>query len=72
MERRVSSLETKVAVLDQRQDTAETELLSSREAVVKIHDRMNSIDRRLSKMQGQMIAALAAVQILVELISSKM
>jgi len=72
MERRVSSLETQVAVLDQRQDTAETELLSSREAVVKIHDRMNSIDRRLSKMQGQMIAALAAVQILVELISSKM
>ncbi len=72
MERRVSSLETQVAVLDQRQDTAETELLSSREAVVKIHDRMNSIDRRLSKMQGQMIAALAAVQILVELISAKM
>jgi uncharacterized coiled-coil protein SlyX len=72
MERRVSSLETQVAVLDQRQDTAETELLSSREAVVKIHDRMNSIDRRLSKMQGQMIAALAVVQILVELISAKM
>jgi len=72
MERRVSSLETQVAVLDQRQDTAETELLSSREAVVKIHDRMNSIDRRLSKMQGQMIAALAAVQILVEIISAKM
>ena len=72
MERRVSSLETKVAVLDQRQDTAETELLSSREAVEKIHNRINAIDRRLSKMQGQLIAAVAGVQILVELISAKM
>lgn len=71
MERRVSNLETKVAVLDQRQDTAETALAKSTDAVEKIHNRINAIDRRLSKMQGQLIAAVAAVQILVELISAK-
>jgi hypothetical protein len=71
MDDRVRTLETEVAVLGSRQTTSEvsigknaTDLSKLDEKIDVIHVRISHIDRRLSRMQGQMMVGLGGLQIL--------
>ena len=77
MDKRVRILETEVAVLGQRQATIETDVAENAASVAKmdekidtIHARITNIDRRLSKMQGMLIASFALLQILSDILTS--
>tara|TARA_R110000824_G_scaffold1717_1_gene8588 strand:- start:1340 stop:1573 length:234 start_codon:yes stop_codon:yes gene_type:complete len=77
MDKRVRILETEVAVLGQRQTTIETDVAENAASVAKmdekidtIHARITNIDRRLSKMQGMLIASFAILQILSDILTS--
>jgi len=77
MDKRVRILETEVAVLGQRQTTMEVDVAENAMNVSKmdekidtIHARITNIDRRLSKMQGMLIASFAILQILSDIFTS--
>lgn len=68
MESRVRILETEVAVLGQRQTTSEAAIAEASEKVDTIHSRITNIDRRLSKMQGQIMIVLGSLQVVVAIL----
>tara|TARA_R110000824_G_scaffold367996_1_gene557244 strand:- start:826 stop:1059 length:234 start_codon:yes stop_codon:yes gene_type:complete len=77
MDKRVRILETEVAVLGQRQTTMEADVAENAMNVSKmdekidtIHARITNIDRRLSKMQGMLIASFALLQLLSDILTS--
>ena len=77
MDKRVRTLETEVAVLGQRQTTIEIDVADNSANLAKmdekidtIHARITNIDRRLSKMQGMLIASFAILQILSDILTS--
>ena len=77
MDKRVRILETEVAVLGQRQTTMEADVAENSANVAKmdekidtIHARITNIDRRLSKMQGMLIASFALLQLLSDILTS--
>jgi uncharacterized coiled-coil protein SlyX len=77
MEKRVRTLETEVAVLGQRQTTMEADVAENAASVAKmdekidtIHARITNIDRRLSKMQGMLIASFALLQLISDYLQS--
>ena len=77
MDKRVRTLETEVAVLGQRQTTIEIDVAENAANVSKmdekidtIHARITNIDRRLSKMQGMLIASFALLQLISDLLTS--
>jgi hypothetical protein len=76
MESRVRILETEVAVLGQRQTTSEAAVAENAANVSKvgekidtIHGRITNIDRRLTWMQGQLLAGFALLQLLSDYLS---
>ena len=77
MESRVRTLETEVAVLGQRQTTSETAVADNAaslsrmdEKIDVIHGRITNIDRRLTWMQGQLLAGFAFLQLLSDYFNS--
>ena len=77
MDKRVRTLETEVAVLGQRQTTIEIDVSENAANVAKmdekidtIHARITNIDRRLSKMQGVLIASFALLQLISDYLQS--
>jgi hypothetical protein len=73
MESRVRILETEVAVLGQRQTTAEAAVKANAEGLDKldekierIHGRINSVDRRLATLNGRVLGGVALVQLVFE------
>ena len=76
MESRVRILETEVAVLGQRQTTSEAAVAENAANISKvgekidtIHGRITNIDRRLTWMQGQLLAGFALLQLLSDYLS---
>lgn len=77
MDHRVRILETEVAVLGSRQTTSEAAVAENAANVSKvgekidtIHGRITNIDRRLTWMQGQLLAGFAFLQLLSDYFSS--